>query len=240
MDSIKWCELSGEKHRVNWNLIRFYFVTVSDAYTSLGHWHRALRHRTGAHFNFMEMAEKRINLFTDIGRYQHCDAIPYYHRWTTLELCVLWSVVSSLLHSMIFDMNVAMFLSFRSIQTLFKTADLMYSIPVHRATIYIIGIFVGYAMRTCKHVELSKTQIFYGWTVSIVMMVSVLMGPAPMGDINYKYNAYHAAFYAALGPMGWCTLFIWIIYTTHLGYSSEFIEFVAGNRLRIQNFIFSF
>lgn len=96
----------------------------------------------------------------------------------------------------------------------------MYTIPVHRATIYIIGILVGYAMRKYSHVKLSKTQLFYGWAVSIVMIVSVLMGPARMGDINYKYNSYHAAFYAALGPMGWCTLFIWIIYSTHIGYSS--------------------
>lgn len=100
----------------------------------------------------------------------------------------------------------------------------MYTIPAHRATIYIIGILVGYAMRTYKHVELSKTQIFYGWTVSIVLMIAVLMGPAPMGDIKYKYNVYHAAIYAAFGPVGWCTLFIWIIYSTHIGYRSEHVD----------------
>lgn len=97
----------------------------------------------------------------------------------------------------------------------------MYSIPVHRATIYIVGILLGYAMRMYKQVKLSKTQLFYGWIASVVLMVAVLMGPARMGDVNYQYNAYHAAIYAALGPMGWCTLFIWIIYTTHIGYSSE-------------------
>lgn len=115
--------------------------------------------------------------------------------------------------------------SFCSIKTLFRTADLMYSIPVHRATIYIVGILVGYAMRTYINVKISKTHIFYGWTVSFVLIVSVLMGPAPMGSINYQYNAYHAAFYAALGPVGWCTLFIWIIYTTHIGYSSNRVDF---------------
>lgn len=116
-----------------------------------------------------------------------------------------------------------------SIRTLFRTADLMYTIPVHRATIYIVGILVGYAMRTYKHIKLSNTQLFYGWTVSIVLILSVLMGPAGMGNISYEYNAYHAAFYAALGPIGWCTLFIWIIYSTHLGYSSEQVkEFVTN------------
>lgn len=45
-----------------------------------------------------------------------------------------------------------------SIKQLFRTADLMYSMPVHRATIYIFGIFTGYAMRMYKHVRLSKVS----------------------------------------------------------------------------------
>lgn len=48
------------------------------------------------------------------------------------------------------------------IKQLFKTADLMYSIPLHRATIYIFGIFTGYAMRMYKNVKLSKVcDLFY-------------------------------------------------------------------------------
>lgn len=126
--------------------------------------------------------------------------------------------------------RLLLFVFFCSIQTLFRTADLMYSIPVHRATIYIIGILVGYAMRMYKHVQLSRTQIFYGWAVSVAMILTVLWGPARMGDINYKYNAYHAAIYAALGPMGWCTLFIWIIFSTHIGYPSK--PFIPGTRTK--------
>lgn len=45
------------------------------------------------------------------------------------------------------------------IKQLFRTADLMYSMPLHRATIYIFGIFVGYAMRMYKHVKLSKVRV---------------------------------------------------------------------------------
>lgn len=50
----------------------------------------------------------------------------------------------------------------------------------------------------------------------------MLLGPAPMGSISYVYNEYHAAIYAALGPMGWCGLAGWIIFTSHLGYDSEY------------------
>lgn len=128
-----------------------------------------------------------------------------------------------------------------SIKQLFRTADLMYSIPLHRATIYIFGIFTGYAMRMYKHVRLSKvswklhflcgkiiflfgnlqSQLIYGWSFSILMLTIALVGPAKMGNMNYKYNPYDAAIYAAFSPMSWCTIFAWIIFTTHIGYSSR-------------------
>lgn len=50
---------------------------------------------------------------------------------------------------------------------------------------------------------------------------AVFLGPAPMGSIDYQYNPHHAAVYAALGPMAWCGLFAWIVFTTHLGYRSR-------------------
>lgn len=47
-----------------------------------------------------------------------------------------------------------------------------------------------------------------------------------MGSIHYVYNEYHAAVYAALGPMAWCGLAGWIIFTSHLGYHSKFDVFM--------------
>jgi peptidoglycan/LPS O-acetylase OafA/YrhL len=43
-----------------------------------------------------------------------------------------------------------------------------------------------------------------------------------MGDINYKFNATHAAHYAAFAPIAWCIFFGWLILTTQLGHRSEF------------------
>lgn len=44
------------------------------------------------------------------------------------------------------------------IKQLFRTADYMYSIPAHRATIYILGILIGYGMRIYRNVKLSKVS----------------------------------------------------------------------------------
>lgn len=60
-----------------------------------------------------------------------------------------------------------------------------------------------------------------GWCISWMLFLAVFFGPAPMGSMSYVYNQYHAAIYAAVGPMAWCALFAWIIFTSHLGYESN-------------------
>lgn len=65
------------------------------------------------------------------------------------------------------------------------------------------------------------------------MFLLAFLGPAAMGSINYVYNEYHAAFYAALGPIGWCGLFSWIVFTSHLGYTSKHIHFGKKIHLKI-------
>lgn len=66
-----------------------------------------------------------------------------------------------------------------------------------------------------------QNQLIYGWTISIVLLTIALVLPKKMGNLDYKYNSYDAAIYAAFSPITYCTIFAWIIYTTHIGYSSK-------------------
>lgn len=68
---------------------------------------------------------------------------------------------------------------------------------------------------------LFQSQLIYGWSISILLLTVALLAPAKMGNIDYKYNPYDAAFYAAFSPMSWCTIFAWIIFTTHIGHTSK-------------------
>lgn len=52
-------------------------------------------------------------------------------------------------------------LFYSSIEQLFKTADHMYILPTHRLTVYIMGILLGYALRTQKALQLSKVRHFF-------------------------------------------------------------------------------
>ncbi|KAM7348279.1 drop dead [Cochliomyia hominivorax] len=108
-----------------------------------------------------------------------------------------------------------------NIQRLFRTADYMYSFPPMRSTVYIMGIFLGYGLRQFRGIRLSKSQLRLGWLVAIVCLVASLLGPAPMGDINYKYNPTHAAIYAAFAPIAWCIFFMWVVFVSHNGYKNR-------------------
>lgn len=61
-----------------------------------------------------------------------------------------------------------------------------------------------------------------------------------MGNIDYKYNPYDAAYYAAFSPMSWCTIFAWIIFTTHIGHTSKNsheIHFIGNINIFFQLFL---
>lgn len=110
-----------------------------------------------------------------------------------------------------------------SVSQLFDTANYMYILPAHRATVYIMGVLLGYYLRLLKNVKLSKVQLVLGWVISTILLIVSFFGPAPMGSINYKYNPTHAAYYAAYAPIGWCCFFAWIIFTSQLGYHSKYL-----------------
>ncbi|XP_055682910.1 nose resistant to fluoxetine protein 6-like [Lutzomyia longipalpis] len=107
-----------------------------------------------------------------------------------------------------------------SISQLFDTANYMYILPAHRATVYAMGVLLGYVLRRYRDLTLTPTQLKVGWYINTALMLVAFFGPAPMGSIGYEYNATHAAHYAAFAPIAWCSFFAWIIFTSHLGYES--------------------
>ncbi|XP_012055335.1 PREDICTED: uncharacterized protein LOC105618403 [Atta cephalotes] len=112
-----------------------------------------------------------------------------------------------------------------SIRQLFDTADYSYTLPSHRLTIYIIGVFAGYFLRNLpKDFKLGTTTLYIGWTVCSLMFLAALIGPSKMGSIDYIYDPIHAAAYNAFAPIGWCSLFLWIAITQHTGSSNVFLN----------------
>ncbi|KAM8721005.1 hypothetical protein ACLKA7_006955 [Drosophila subpalustris] len=120
-----------------------------------------------------------------------------------------------------------------NIQRLFRTADYMYSFPPHRSTVYIMGILLGYALRKFQGIQLTRLQLRLGWLVATVCVLASLLGPAPMGDINYVYNSTHAAIYAAFAPIAWCLFFSWIVFVSHNGYKNKLTKLFAWRGFQV-------
>lgn len=120
-----------------------------------------------------------------------------------------------------------------SVKKLFETADRMYIMPHHRFTVYAMGIGLGYALRMFRSVKLSASQLKIGWYLSVTSLLLAFFGPAPMGDIDYKYDAMEASNYAAFAPILWCIFFGWIILVAELGYTSEFLGKFDENESKI-------
>lgn len=59
----------------------------------------------------------------------------------------------------------------------------MYALPAYRATIYIIGILVGYAMRTYRNVKLTRVKTLLTLTLE-------------KNIFHVKYNFRHKYFMA--------------------------------------------
>ncbi|EDV91949.1 nose resistant to fluoxetine protein 6 [Drosophila grimshawi] len=120
-----------------------------------------------------------------------------------------------------------------NIQRLFRTADYMYSFPPHRSTVYIMGILLGYVLRKYQGIKLTRLQLRLGWLAATVCVLASLLGPAPMGHINYVYNSTHAAIYAAFAPIAWCLFFSWIVFVSHNGYKNKLTRLFAWRGFQV-------
>lgn len=110
-------------------------------------------------------------------------------------------------------------------QQLFATADYMYILPPHRATVYIMGIFMGWLLRRTGSFEPSKTQMRLGNALAVCSLLVAYLGPSFMSNLDYVYNPHHAALYAAFSPILWVGSFCWLIYTSQKGCEGELTDF---------------
>ncbi|RZC33579.1 nose resistant to fluoxetine protein 6, partial [Asbolus verrucosus] len=143
-------------------------------------------------------------------------------KWPKKGSCVLLllALVSTIMRYYVtYTMKLSNYIHFgTSIKQLFDTADNMYILPAHRATVYIMGIFLGFLLRNFRNVALTRGQLRAGNTLALLSFSASFFGPAVMGSIDYVYNPTDAAWYAAFAPILWCFSFGWIIFTAHIGH----------------------
>ncbi|XP_018563221.1 nose resistant to fluoxetine protein 6-like [Anoplophora glabripennis] len=147
----------------------------------------------------------------------------------TIILITLASISTFMRYYVTYSMRLSNYVHFgTSVQQLFETADNMYILPVHRATVYIMGIFLGYILRSFRHIQLTKTRIRFGNTIALFSFIISYFGPSFMSSIDYVYDPTDAAWYAAISPILWCISFCWIIFTVQAGYRGLVGSFLSA------------
>ncbi|KAK4880106.1 hypothetical protein RN001_008252 [Aquatica leii] len=146
--------------------------------------------------------------------------VPFLWKWPRKTFSVLTAVAvfsTGLRYHVTYSKNLSNYIHFgTSIEQLFDTADNMYILPIHRVTVYIMGMLLAYLLLEYKQIQFSKMQLRVGDALALFSFCVAFFGPSFMGSINYTYNPVDAAWYAAFAPIFWCFTFAWIIFTSHI------------------------
>ncbi|KAL7286331.1 hypothetical protein TKK_0019289 [Trichogramma kaykai] len=100
-----------------------------------------------------------------------------------------------------------------TVDQLYKTANLTYTLPHHRATPYLFGVILGVILhRTGKKVHIYKIFVLLGWIIATALGAWSLLSPWRLATKNYVYNVEEATFYAVLSPIASAISLCWVIF----------------------------
>ncbi|VVC32263.1 Nose resistant-to-fluoxetine protein, N-terminal,Acyltransferase 3 [Cinara cedri] len=115
------------------------------------------------------------------------------------------------------------------ISQLNRTFDLTYTLPSHRATVYLMGFLVGYWMQQKGSLNISNIQVKQMWLIATVCGLLAVFGPYQLSNMNYVYNNVHLALYNAAAPILWSIFILWCIIATDNGHGGWFGKLLCWN-----------
>lgn len=105
-----------------------------------------------------------------------------------------------------------------TVSRMFDTANYSYIIPTHRATIYLMGVYLAYYLKSNPVTILPKTKSIIACCISFIIGLGTWLGPLHMSVKNYEYNRWDAAIYGTLSPITWGAAVAWAIFATQNGF----------------------
>ncbi|XP_069685548.1 nose resistant to fluoxetine protein 6-like isoform X2 [Periplaneta americana] len=153
-------------------------------------------------------------------------------RWRRFGLAMLAAIAAmsvSLCYNVTYANHLSHYVLFGSImRQMFKTANLSYTLPAHRASIYLLGIALGFGLRHCgRDFRLKKMHLTLGWSAAVFCLYHAVISPAHMADRHYVYNPADAAKFAAFAPIAICLFIAWIIFISFIGQGGLLGQFLS-------------
>lgn len=105
---------------------------------------------------------------------------------------------------------------------LYRTADLLYTQTIHRATPYIMGVIVGHYIQKHKdNFQMPKAFAALGWIIAFSFGFYSIVSPTNMTRRDFQYDSTEASQYAALSPIAWSVALAWFIAACHFNYGGN-------------------
>ncbi|CAL7949193.1 unnamed protein product [Xylocopa violacea] len=127
-----------------------------------------------------------------------------------------------------FSWNVEHNLICFRLKHLYRTGNLIYILPLHRATPYVLGVGLGVLLRyTGRDVRIHKVFVILGWLIAMALGSWSLFSPWHLARRDYVYDAEEATNYAVISPVLWALALCWFIlacYTNHGGMINRFLS----------------
>ncbi|XP_043267345.1 uncharacterized protein [Venturia canescens] len=115
-----------------------------------------------------------------------------------------------------------------TMKQLYKTANLTYALPLHRATPYVFGAGLGVLLHyTGKNVRIYRIFVLLGWLIAMALGAWTLFSPWHMARRDYVYDVEEAAHYAVIAPVAWSIALCWTIFacfTEHGGIINKILS----------------
>lgn len=104
-------------------------------------------------------------------------------------------------------------ISSTSVSKFYRTANILYSSPISRATTYLLGIGAGIFQRTNQGViDLTPEMIPFGWILASLGIFWCLWSPSAGMRTDFVYTSSDAASYASWCPLVFGLSLCWFIF----------------------------
>nr|CAD7401224.1 unnamed protein product [Timema cristinae] len=142
-----------------------------------------------------------------------------YHRMTEQGAVTKDYFILSVQTISIFLTNLVQMMS---LNQLYDTANMSYSLPTHRATPYMFGVCLGYLLhKTDRKIYIPKF-LEAGLSASYLAYLS-FFSTSEVASPDYWYEAVETSLYSALSPVTWSLALCWVILACATGYGEYIV-----------------
>lgn len=117
-----------------------------------------------------------------------------------------------------------------SVSKFYRTANMLYSSPITRATPYLLGIGAAILYRSEDgNLDISPSLVPIGWLLCGISIIWCFWSPSSGMRSDYVYSSSDAASYASWSPIILCLALAWIIFMFPKDEKS-FLRFLSTSR----------